>query len=421
MHREAKDGRITRGESIQIDDGASAPSATVVSRPHVNRMDSAAGEVDQVDHFYPPSSSSRLSRLYGVCLSLLYFFVFPCAQTALAALACTDTRQYDSSSGGIDGVTSQLYLNLHPWQACDSAWRRSILPPAAIGVLLWFIAFPILTTLLYRYLRHHLTMIRDPAVWPLCADLFTPYRPSHWYYEQILLGRRLALVACVSLIPADSLYLPLMLFTLIQLSALLQHRMQPYASVWMNRGELASLYLLLLNYITALVLHQSAPSSGGIGGGNVDRSGGGHSLDGWTVALFLLNLLFLLVLIAGLFVSLQSKLLRALLVVRRRVVDWCSSEGEGDGEWTANRNAHTVGSTTTMMIGRSHDRHRDPSSDARSTIVAPASGHDSSDPLLPSARAVRSTDIHMRRFSSSALLTSASTLRQPLLEADSAC
>jgi hypothetical protein len=279
---------------------------------------------------------------------LLYFFVFPCAQTALSAVACTDTRQYDSSRGSIDGVISELYLNLHPWRACDSTWRRSILPPAIVGVILWFLVFPLLTTLLYRYLRRRLTTMMDPAVWLLCADLFTPYRRSHWYYEQILIGRRLALVACVTLIPADPLYLPLMLFTLIQVSALIQHRMKPYASRWMNRAELASRYLLLLNYITALILHQSSSSSGG-GGDDEGRSGG---VDVWTVILFLANLL---VLIGGLFVSVQSKLLGMVAIVRRRVVEWCGDDEPSDRD----------------VVRTMRDSNEEPTDDVNSKRLAP--------------------------------------------------
>lgn len=62
----------------------------------------------------PPPSSAIVPRVYSVCVSLLYFLIFPCAQTVLSAVACTDTRQLEQS-----------YLNLFADQACDDDWCRT--------------------------------------------------------------------------------------------------------------------------------------------------------------------------------------------------------------------------------------------------------------------------------------------------------
>jgi hypothetical protein len=168
-------------------------------------------------------------------------------------------------------------------------------------VLLWLIFFPIGSTILFQRLHRYLTKpnSQHTSVWPLCADLLAAYKPSLWYYEQILLVRRILLVAAVTLIPSTSLYLPLVLFVLIQLSAFLQHRLQPYASEWMNRGELVGLYLLLIHYITALVLQSSASGA--------DPSSVGSSINGWALVLFLVHALFLLALVIGLFASCRDK------------------------------------------------------------------------------------------------------------------
>jgi hypothetical protein len=270
----------------------------------------------------PARSSHTIYRVYGCCLSLLYFFLFPCLQTALSGLACTDSRQYDPSAPG--GVGDSLYLNLHPWQACDSDWRSSILPPALLGTILWLVAFPIGSTVLFQRVHRYLTHAgsQHTSVWPLCADLLAPYKPSLWYYEQILLVRRILLVAAVTLIPSTSLYLPLVLFVLIQLSAFLQHRLQPYASDWLNRGELISLYLLLINYITALVL-QSASSSASAG----DPSSIGSSITSWAIVLFLVNAFFIVALVIGLFASVREKVWT---IVRRilAAVVWSTEESK---------------------------------------------------------------------------------------------
>jgi hypothetical protein len=110
-----------------------------------------------------------------------------------------------------------------------------------------------------------------------------------------LLARRLALAACVCFIPQTSLYLPLALFSFIQISALLQHYNQPYRYRWLNRAELCSLYLLLLNYISALV-------SEGAHADNVSDS----SDATWVAVLFICNLVFLLALTGGLFAYVRA-------------------------------------------------------------------------------------------------------------------
>ena len=104
-----------------------------------------------------------------------------------------------------------------------------------------------------------------------------------------LLVRRLLLVAAVTMIPASSLYLPLTLFAIIQLSALQQHWSAPYAHPLLNAGELASLYLLLISYISAIILQT----------GLVD--GGFHqTAEAWAVLLMVINIAFLCILVAGL-------------------------------------------------------------------------------------------------------------------------
>jgi hypothetical protein len=229
---------------------------------------------------------SFVARCYGVCGSVLYLLVFPCAQTALSALSCTDLRESSSS---------RVYLNLYPWQQCDDEWRRSILPPALIGVLFWFVFFPLCSTVLLQ--RASAAATAGPispaaaaSLWPLCSDLLDPYSPRYWYWEQVLLVRRLSLVAAVALIPASSLYLPLALFSLVQLAALIQHWSHPFSHSALNVGELASLYLLLLIYISALIL-QTGVSEGGFQA----------TANGWAILLFALNLIFILTLLAGLF------------------------------------------------------------------------------------------------------------------------
>jgi hypothetical protein len=160
--------------------------------------------------------------------------------------------------------------------------------------------FPVLSTVLFRRLRKQLSSSRRTGlhrhheaalIWPLCSDLLRPYTRRFWYYEQVLLCRRLALVACICLIPSTSLFLPVSLFGIIQASTLIQHVASPYRHAWMNYAELVSLYLLLTNYLSALILQTVVLNS---------PNGFDSTANTWAIILFALNFIFLLMLVAAL-------------------------------------------------------------------------------------------------------------------------
>jgi hypothetical protein len=240
------------------------------------------------------STGTAANRVYSVCVSLMYLLVFPCAQTALSALGCTDWREAGADAG--PGMPSRVYLNLFPWQQCDAQWREEILPPALLASLLWCVAFPVASTWLLHRTHSRRVDSNDSSVLSLSfvSDLLQPYSSRWWFFEQVLLLRRLLLVACVCFVQAYSLYTPLLLLTLIQLSALLQQYAQPYRSRWLNHGELASLFLLLITYLSALVLQSS-------------NSSPASSESGWFVVLFLSHVLFMLLLLLGLFAYVRVK------------------------------------------------------------------------------------------------------------------
>ena len=170
-----------------------------------------------------------------------------------------------------------------------------------IGLLFWVVAFPLGSTVMLMRLRTQVVASSDSAsapssvsalsVWPVCADLLLPYSPRFWSSEQILLLRRLLLVSAVTVIPSSSLYLPMVLFSIIQMSALQQHWAAPYVHARMNHGELVSLYLLLINYISAIILQTGLTDGGGFH----------QTANLWAEALFVVNGAFLLLLIACLF------------------------------------------------------------------------------------------------------------------------
>jgi hypothetical protein len=251
-----------------------------------------------LEEFAIPAASSSGSKVHSVCLSLCYLLLFPCAATALSALACTDTREVDHRSDSL----SRVYLNLNPWIQCDQQWQTDVLPPALLAAMIWCVMFPLLSTFILRSTHMRLMSERDSnepsdsslRSWSVVSDMLKPYSARLWFFEQALLIRRLLLVACVSFVSSSSIYLPLLLLALIQIASIIQHTSQPYISKWMNRGELASLWLLQLNYIAAVI---SSSSNEGQGSGS-----------GWFVLLFIANICFLLMLVAFLFSWLRVRI-----------------------------------------------------------------------------------------------------------------
>jgi hypothetical protein len=266
---------------------------------------------------------SATSRMYSVYTFSLYLLVFPCAQTTLTALGCTDWREVGD---GVDaGQESRVYLNLAPWQECDQQWREEILPPALLGAFLWCLLFPVISTL---WLRHaHMQLSSENAesgfssrglhAWTVSSELLKPYKLRLWFWEQVLLLRRLLLVATVTLVQQHSVYLPLLLLAIVQLSALLQHYSRPYRSSWLNLGELWSLYMLLVTYSSAVVESSAGSSRSSVTGGD----------EVWQIILFLANLLFLLVLLLSLFAVVRNK------IRNNSVVQRCMTALSGFMRW----------------------------------------------------------------------------------------
>jgi hypothetical protein len=196
-----------------------------------------------------PQRKHLFRRFLAVGAGLVNAMYLPSAQTALSALGCTDTRQEGSAT----------FLNLYPWQPCDDEWHRTMLIPASMGAILALVVFPLFLVVGLVYARKRLA--RDTTV-TVAGALIAAYRPRFFWWECVRVLRRLALVLLIAFVPYHSIYLSLGFFITIQLSALLQHHYRPYARVFDNRAEVASLYLLLLNFFTGLMVAQRESSLG---------------------------------------------------------------------------------------------------------------------------------------------------------------
>lgn len=191
-------------------------------------------------------SERTIHRCMGVLVALINLAYLPSLQLAVSALGCTDTRS---------GTGTAAYLNLFPSQVCDHHWRQSILPLAVVSLLWWMLVLPLCVAFL-AVPRLRLWLRDQPeTLFTVTGSIIGVYREQYLYFEACLLGRRLLLVLSVGLIPYFSAYLPLAFFIIIQGSALLLHRTHPYLRPFDNHAELASMYILLLNYFTGIILN----------------------------------------------------------------------------------------------------------------------------------------------------------------------
>lgn len=181
-------------------------------------------------------------KVVGVTLCLLNVIYLPCVEVMLLALGCTDQRQ------------PQTFLNLAPHQACDRTWASTILLPAICGVALFVFIFPI--TALMALKKHTSASASAFSQWyssalPPLVGIFA-HNKSWWF--GIILMRRIILAAVVAFVPYFSVFLLLAVFGVLQLSALLQQFLRPFAEDLSNRAEISSLYVLLGSYFSMAIL-----------------------------------------------------------------------------------------------------------------------------------------------------------------------
>jgi hypothetical protein len=251
---------------------------------------------------------TKPSRLLAACAVMMQLLSFPCALTILSAISCRTAP----TSLKIRALADDTWLNMHPAIQCDANWRSHTVPPAAIGVVVWFVVYPLLSAWTSFRMRKSMqgSALTQGTPSPAAATLLGAYVSRVWYWEQILLARRYLLILCVCLVPTDSVYLPMAFLALVQASLLLEHYGLPYRSAWMHLAELLSLYLLLINYLSAVIFQAVASALSPAAG----------SIRTWGALLFLLNLVFFIILLLA-HISFVRSLSVALLSRLRCVLD----------------------------------------------------------------------------------------------------
>lgn len=131
---------------------------------------------------------------------------------------------------------------------------RTVLPYAAAVASTCIVLVVAAVSAACRLRESERSLRAKPAHWShLFGSLTRIFSVRYGWWFSVVLLRRIALVGVISFVPYWSPFLPLSLFIVIQASAMLQHFARPYAYAMDNKCELASLYILLLNYFSSTV------------------------------------------------------------------------------------------------------------------------------------------------------------------------
>ncbi len=161
--------------------------------------------------------------------------LFGSIQRLLSALNCT---RYGSSSG-------KRFLTSALWIACSGSQYRIV---QAVGTVLG-VGYILGTVVIVVYRLRPSSLGRSS----ISAFLRSPYTPESYYWEAVLLARRVALAVASSQSGISSSLLSVSFVTVLILSLSAQVLRKPYARPIDNRVETISLILLLTSYVVGII------------------------------------------------------------------------------------------------------------------------------------------------------------------------
>jgi hypothetical protein len=185
--------------------------------------------------------------LVYMSLSMLLTTYFSISLKALAGVSCT---------------LSDGYLNAYPWIPCDASASpefRVVLALSVLCIIVYTLGVPAFAG--YHLFRNR-TQLAEPHIARRLGFLFGSYQPALFWWEYVIIARRLALAMAVTLVPFTQQQLSsVIIMTVLVVSIALQHAFSPFATMLENRLEQLSLYVLLLAFLGIYVTDTSAGSS----------------------------------------------------------------------------------------------------------------------------------------------------------------
>jgi len=276
------------------------------------------------------SSQPRVTRarLVFVLNSLLNLVYFDVAQKMLNAFGCT----LRSSSG-------RPYLNSVPATSCElggGSEYTPVLAMAVLGTLVYVVGYPVAMAVQMRLARRRAAsadarqrfpseasagsaVLREslieagdsgatssatkrgaPEAMQSVSFFTASYRARFWWYEYVVLARRLAMALTVALVPFTAPLALLFSFAVVFIASLLAHQLlHPFRTRLDNRLESVSLYVLLI------VLVGTSTVTSGAGSG----SGSEAANDATASAIVVVMIVLALALALGLVVLIVMQLL----------------------------------------------------------------------------------------------------------------
>lgn len=181
------------------------------------------------------------AKLFYAVTFVWYLFYFQLSAQLLGVFSCT------LADGG------RAYLNAYPWVQCRPLERdyAGVLGVAGVFLLLYVLGIP---ALLFVPLWRRRRTLGEPAVQQSLGHLYGCYVAKFWYWEALVLARRLLVAGLVALLPFDRpAQIELALFGVLLFFLLLQVFFQPFASRLENALECASLFSILFSFLTNVI------------------------------------------------------------------------------------------------------------------------------------------------------------------------
>jgi len=150
-----------------------------------------------------------------------------------------------------DTATGNSYVRAAPYAQCETPTHRNLVGASIALMIIYLAGFPVLIMgLLYRF-RNELKM---PWMYNILGFMYRGYTPGLYWWELVVLFRKLALVVAFFVPDHHSFVGPLLAILVLQFSIVLQLSFKPYNTETQNFAEVVALYTLQVTYTAGLII-----------------------------------------------------------------------------------------------------------------------------------------------------------------------
>ena len=122
---------------------------------------------------------------------------------------------------------------------------------AGVALGVYVVGIPVLFGgLLWRYRAR----VEEQKVRYWLGNLYYCYKRKYYWFEMVILVRRLLLAVLISVLPSDSIFLPSLVLIALSLALLVQLWLRPFALKVDNRLESISIATILITFVVQYLL-----------------------------------------------------------------------------------------------------------------------------------------------------------------------